>query len=293
MLLTRGPVNAGRPLAFNEEHASPLIQILTGLFLSFSISAVVAQFATKTAMSKRLIGADYVLLGALVLAIGHSAALLSPAGQFIGNTQTGLTRDTVLRAWEALYSAEILSVLSLVAAKGSLLILLDAATPFTTHRRMLYGTSAITVFWGLSAVFLITFQCPSPHRSNITNPQCINIRAVRIFIASMNVVTDLALAIVPTIMVLPLQLSPEKRLTLLIAVWSRMVVVFACAGQIYYIYALPPNSDLLNAIWRVVVAGQAIQVSSIMTSAVPFLKPFMMSLDSGLLGANRAGVTPT
>ncbi|KAL7780247.1 hypothetical protein CFE70_010269 [Pyrenophora teres f. teres 0-1] len=188
MLLTRGPVNAGRPLAFNEEHASPLIQILTGLFLSFSISAVVAQFATKTAMSKRLIGADYVLLGAL-----------------------------------ALYSAEILSVLSLVAAKGSLLILLDAATPFTTHRRMLYGTSAITVFWGLSAVFLITFQCPSPHRSNITNPQCINIRAVRIFIASMNVVTDLALAIVPTIMVLPLQLSPEKRLTLLIAVWSRMV----------------------------------------------------------------------
>ncbi|KAI1510817.1 hypothetical protein Ptr86124_009938 [Pyrenophora tritici-repentis] len=293
MLLTRGPMDVGKPPAFNEEHASPLIQILAWLFLSFSISAVVAQFATKTAMSKRLIGADYVLLAALVLAIGQSAALLSPAGQVIGNTETGLSRETVLRAWKALYSAEILSVMSLVAAKGSLLILLDAATPFTTHRRMLYGTSAITVFWGLSAVFLIAFQCPSPHRSNITNPQCIDIRAVRIFIASMNIVTDLALAIVPTLMVLPLQLSPEKRLTLLIGVWSRIIVMFACAGQVYYIYALPPNGDLLNAIWRVVVAGQVIQVASIMASTVPFLKPFMMSLDSSLLGANRAGVTTT
>ncbi|EDU47754.1 predicted protein [Pyrenophora tritici-repentis Pt-1C-BFP] len=151
MLLTRGPMDVGKPPAFNEEHASPLIQILAWLFLSFSISAVVAQFATKTAMSKRLIGADYVLLAAL--------------------------------------------------------------------------------------------------------------RAVRIFIASMNIVTDLALAIVPTLMVLPLQLSPEKRLTLLIGVWSRIIVMFACAGQVYYIYALPPNGDLLNAIWRVVVAGQVIQVA--------------------------------
>ncbi|KAI1525593.1 hypothetical protein PtrSN001C_010570, partial [Pyrenophora tritici-repentis] len=229
MLLTRGPMDVGKPPAFNEEHASPLIQILAWLFLSFSISAVVAQFATKTAMSKRLIGADYVLLAALVLAIGQSAALLSPAGQVIGNTETGLSRETVLRAWKALYSAEILSVMSLVAAKGSLLILLDAATPFTTHRRMLYGTSAITVFWGLSAVFLIAFQCPSQHRSNITNPQCIDIRAVRIFIASMNIVTDLALAIVPTLMVLPLQLSPEKRLTLLIGVWSLSTALTATA----------------------------------------------------------------
>ncbi|KAI1561315.1 hypothetical protein PtrEW4_010677, partial [Pyrenophora tritici-repentis] len=65
MLLTRGPMDVGKPPAFNEEHASPLIQILAWLFLSFSISAVVAQFATKTAMSKRLIGADYVLLAAL------------------------------------------------------------------------------------------------------------------------------------------------------------------------------------------------------------------------------------
>ncbi len=35
------------------------------------------------------------------------------------------------------------------------------------------------------------------------------------------------------------------------------------------------------------------QVTSIMTTTIPFLKPFMMSLDSGLLSANHAGVATT
>jgi uncharacterized membrane protein len=39
----------------------------------------------------------------------------------------------------------------------------------------------------------------------------------------MNIVTDLALAIVPTLMVLPLQITPEKRLTLVTGFWSRIV----------------------------------------------------------------------
>jgi len=70
-------------------------------------------------------------------------------------------------------------------------------------------------------------------------------------------------------------------------------MVFAYAVQVYYIYALPPNGDLLNAIWRVLVLEQVIQVANIMSSTVPFLKAFMMSLDSSQLGANRAGVITT
>jgi hypothetical membrane protein len=54
-----------RPV-FHEGHAAPLIQILAWLFLSFSLSAVVAQFATKKAMSIRFVGADLILLTALV-----------------------------------------------------------------------------------------------------------------------------------------------------------------------------------------------------------------------------------
>ncbi|KAH6852878.1 hypothetical protein BKA58DRAFT_61506 [Alternaria rosae] len=293
MFSRRKAMDAGKRPAFHEGHASPLIQILAWLFLAFSILAVVAQFATKKAMSKRLVKADFVLLVALVFAAGQTATLLSPAGQPIGNLQSGLEPDQINGAWKALFSSEILSILAIVAAKSSLLVSLASVTPIDTHWRMMRVTGVLTVLWGLSAVFLIAFQCPSPQRWDITNPRCMDLCAVRTYNAVMNIATDLALAGVPTLMVLPLQITPEKRFTLITGFWSRIVVVFASAAQIAYIRSLPPNSDLLHSIWQIVVCGQIVQVASIMTSTIPFLKPFMMSLDSGLLSAQHAGVATT
>jgi hypothetical protein len=66
MSFKRESMNPGKRPAFHESHAAPLIQILAWLFLSFSLSAVVAQFATKKAMSKQFAGADLILLAALV-----------------------------------------------------------------------------------------------------------------------------------------------------------------------------------------------------------------------------------
>ncbi|KAI4604815.1 hypothetical protein J4E83_010966 [Alternaria metachromatica] len=241
MFFRRKAMDAGKRPAFHEGHAAPLIQILAWLFLAFSILAVVAQFATKKAMSKRFVEADFVLLVALVFAAGQASTLLSPAGQPIGNLQSGLEPDQIDGAWKALFSSEILSVLAIVAAKGSLLVSLTSVTPVDTHRRMMRATGVLTVLWGLSAVFLIAFQCPSPQRWDITDPRCMDLvsliiciswykavakpiqRAVRTYNAVMNIVTDLALAGVPTLMVLPLQITPEKRFTLITGFCSRIV----------------------------------------------------------------------
>ena len=60
----------------------------------------------------------------------------------------------------------------------------------------------------------------------------------------------------------------------------------ASVVQIVYIQALSSNTDLLNSIWRIVVCGQVVQVTSIMTAIIPFLKPFLASLESGFIGAS-------
>ncbi|RYO33462.1 hypothetical protein AA0111_g3815 [Alternaria arborescens] len=293
MFSKRKAMDAGKRPAFHEGHAAPLIQILAWLFLVFSILAVTAQFATKKAMARQFVRADFVLLAALVLSVGQAATLLSPAGQPIGNLQAGLSPDQIDGAWKALFSSEILSVLTIITVKGSLLVSLGSVTPVAGHQMMMRATGVLTLLWGLSAVFLFAFQCPSPQRWDITNPKCMDICAIRTYNAVMNITTDLALAIVPTLMVLPLQITSEKRLTLVTGFWSRIVVVFASAAQIGYIHSLPPQSDLLHSIWRIVVCGQVAQVASIMTTTIPFLKPFMMSLDSGLWSANHAGVATT
>lgn len=130
-------------------------------------------------------------------------------------------------------------------------------------------------------------------------------RAIRTYNALMNIITDLALAIITTLMVLPLQITSERRNTLLLVFWCRIVyvnpsksvelvaedphrVVIVSATQIVYIQALNSYANVLNTIWRVVVCGQVVQVTSIMRATVPFLKPFLTSLESGFIGANAA-----
>ena len=66
MVFKRKAMEAGKRPAFNPNHAAPLIQILTWLFLAFSTLSIVAHFATKLALSRRLTRADFILLSALV-----------------------------------------------------------------------------------------------------------------------------------------------------------------------------------------------------------------------------------
>jgi hypothetical protein len=62
-------------------------------------------------------------------------------------------------------------------------------------------------------------------------------------------------------------------------------VVVASAVQIGYLCALPTSEDLLNSVWHVVVCGQVVHI---MTSTIPLLKPLLVSLESGFLGASKA-----
>ena len=50
-------------------------------------------------------------------------------------------------------------------------------------------------------------------------------RSIRTFNAVMNIITDLALATVPTLMVIPLQVGSDRKLTLLIGFWCRVLYV--------------------------------------------------------------------
>jgi hypothetical protein len=76
---------------------------------------------------------------------------------------------------QALYSGEIISLLTLVAAKGSLLVPFMTVTPVVKHRRMMHLACPVTVLWGLSGVLMIAFQYPPPERWDITNPSCMDI----------------------------------------------------------------------------------------------------------------------
>jgi len=270
----------------SDLNVSPVIQILAWLFLSFSILAVATQIATKRALSRSLGPSDILLLVALVLAVSQIATLLSPAGQVIGDSAIGLPSETVQRALKALYGGNILSVLTLVAIKGSVLAAVYALTPVAFHRKVIIATSIVVVAWGITAVFAVAFQCPLPQAWDVLDQRCTNIRAASTYSAVMNLLTDVALLIIPSMVIVPLQMRLGARLAILGAFWFRIIVVAATVIQIIYIQRLVFNEHFLNNVWQTVICQESIQVTSIISACIPFLKPFLMSLESGFLRAD-------
>ncbi|KAG9236193.1 hypothetical protein BJ875DRAFT_541535 [Amylocarpus encephaloides] len=270
----------------SDSNTSPLIQILSWLFLSLIIISVAAQFITKRAISRRFGPSDGLLLVALLLAIGQISTLLSPAGREIGNSSIELPVEKANGALKALYSGDMLIILTLTVVKGSVLVALYAITPIMSHRIVIYATTAVTLGWGISGIFATAFQCPSPHRWNLADQQCIDIRALKTYSASMNILTDVALIIIPTIVILPTQMAWEKRLTVLGGFWFRLLAIVATAIQIIFIRRLVVDEHILNTVWQTVVCQEIVLATSIITACIPFLKPFLMSLESGFLRAD-------
>ncbi|KAI0814707.1 hypothetical protein GGR55DRAFT_443595 [Xylaria sp. FL0064] len=262
MLLEHSPVGALAPTPIQGGHEAPLIQILALLFLSFCILSVGAQFATKLVLRKRLDVADAVLFIALILVIGQLSTLLSPEGGIVGNSPAGLPDGKVEGAMKALYSGAILGVLALGVAKLSLLVSLRMITPLSWHRIIIYAVGIFTIAWVLTAVFSIAFQCPSPRRWDVLDDRCIDIKSARTYVAIGNIVTDLALLVIPSIIIIPVQLSWGKRFTLLSGFWFRAGVIGATTAQLVYLQRLTLDEEYLSTVWQVVVCEEVVYATS-------------------------------
>ncbi|KAI0505244.1 hypothetical protein F5B22DRAFT_628334 [Xylaria bambusicola] len=286
MILNRHLSTLRERPAITDDHMSPVLQILTWLFLSFVILSVATQLVMKRAIMRHLGASDMVLFVALVLTVGQMSSILSPPGQNIGNIPSGLTTSEVDATFKALYSGDILGISSLAAVKGSVLMALYAITPRSEHRTVIATTGALVVTWLFASSFALGFQCPWPQRWNIQNTMCSNIHLTRTVIVSFNIITDVFLIAIPSLIVIPTKMSWDHRVTILLGFWSRIGAIAASAVHLYYIRVLVLDDSVLKNIWRATLAAEVVQVSSVMTACIPFLKPFLISLESGFLRAD-------
>lgn len=123
----------------------------------------------------------------------------------------------------------------------------------------------------------------------------------------MNILTDAALLIIPSIIILSVQASSEVRMKILVGFLFRGLyvlhnttkylvncnpltvvysVIIATIIQIIYIQHLVIDGYFIHNVWQVVIWNEVVQTASIMTACIPFLKPFLLSLESGFLRAD-------
>ncbi|KAH9908356.1 hypothetical protein F4778DRAFT_776656 [Xylariomycetidae sp. FL2044] len=272
----------------SDTNLAPIIQILTWILLAFAVLTFATYTATKLAV-RRIWGApDVLLLVSLAIGAGQASTIFSPAGQIIGTLPDEHSQGDVQAGLESLYIGEILSVIALLSAKASVLAALWVITPRRGHRITIFLTSVVTILWALSAAFTIGFQCPAPNRWEVINTGCIDIRAAKTYRTTMDIVTDACLVIIPSVIIMSVQLSWSRKLTLMTGFWFRLVVIVVSVVNLVFIQQLVLDENYILNVWKITVCAEIVQSCSIATACIPFLKPFLMSLESGFLRADDA-----
>ncbi|KAL9010554.1 MAG: hypothetical protein Q9173_004521 [Seirophora scorigena] len=261
----------------------PIVSVVTWFLLAATVLAVLARFVTKLFVSKRLTSDDLLIFVALALSIGQGVAVTMQTSNGLGQHQAALSASQLDNFDKFGYASNLLFIINLCFAKLSVVQMLRTITPIKLHVRIVLGTGAFVVLWSFASELASAFQCKPPNTWKVTGNQCIDRAAFWNAYGALNLITEAALLILPLVIVWNIQTQRKKKAIIVSCFASRIVVFAAVIVQLSYTSRARRTADATFDTWPVVLSAQIVQSISIITACVPCLKPFLESLESGMM----------
>ncbi|KAI0192644.1 hypothetical protein EV127DRAFT_426010 [Xylaria flabelliformis] len=137
--------------------------------------------------------------------------------------------------------------------------------------------------WLLSALSTSLFQCSLPAPWDyINNTQCINRRAWWAYVSVINIGTEFFIVALYCLIIGNLRMSLVRRSVVLLVFSSRLLIIGIALSQLAVFLDTFPSSDLTLDLWLPTILNQATLSTSVVTASIPYLRPFMESLESGV-----------
>ncbi|KUJ11513.1 uncharacterized protein LY89DRAFT_688749 [Mollisia scopiformis] len=283
--------NSTRP-DISSQHLGPAVSIVTFILLVTSTLALIARLSTKWAVSHR-VNLDDLLLGiALIFSIGNGISTFYEASNGLGSPTTSSSGAQLLVAQKASYAAELFYIASLCFTKLSAVAFLYMLTPISSNEILCISYGIFTIVWTLTTFASSALQCSAPKVWLIFGNKCFNQQAFWTTYLVIEMILNFLLVVYPIYMLWNLHVRRAQK----IAVWCcfafRVFVVAALIVQLALYRHAYESSDFLFKSWGAVTASEIVLCLSYVAPCLPYLRPFLESLDSGMLrndGIRRLG----
>ena len=260
----------------------PYVVICAWVMMCFFTISVLTRLLTRV-IPVVVAGIDDVLCGvAMLFAIAQTAVIHVSARHGLGQRQDELSSASFSTYAKTYYTANILYIFTVYFAKASIVFLIKRLSPFRTTHRLCYGLLGIISIWAIAETFVFAFQCSVPSPWNYTGT-CVSLSAMYYTEATFDIITDLAVIVLPAWVIWGVQIPLRKRLAVIAVFSGRIVVVICSACRIGFLHTYLDSRDKS---WNAVTPQtwlQIIQCLSIITACLPCLKPFLESLESGFM----------
>ncbi|MCJ1310347.1 hypothetical protein MMC25_004011 [Agyrium rufum] len=250
--MSSGAIN-GTFVTIND--LGPAVNVVTWVLGAATGLTILTRFATKYALSRRP-GIDDA---AIVLATIFSV---------------GLDTD---------YAGGLLYVLSLTFSKISIQLLLYSLTPVASHVCLALTLGALIVTWGVSAVFSAAFRCHTPLIWHTIGGQCFHQNAFWTYFGISNIIIEATLVALPVVIIGSTQMPIQRKISIGVYFMTRLAVMGSIVSELVFRHRNRNSQDPTYDAWPVLISLQFAQSLSIIIACIPYLKPFLLSIESGLI----------
>lgn len=233
-----------------------------------------------------------------LLGIAQSCVVHVAASYGLGQHQDTLSEGYFTIYAKNEYYGNILFLLAIYCAKLSLMLLTMRLAAANKILQACRGFIVMLTLWALGCMVALALQCDLPslwdYRTTNEHTCAISRAGFWYSIAVGDIISDLVVFGLPTIVVYKVQISASSRWALLCAFGSRLAVVICSIIRVTLLPAYFASSD---ASWAGVPQQMALQIAqclSIITTCIPSLEQFFGAFDSGFMDISmrkRTGTT--
>ncbi|KAF2786903.1 hypothetical protein K505DRAFT_354168 [Melanomma pulvis-pyrius CBS 109.77] len=272
----------------SEKNLGPFLNVITWMLLITSALAVLTRLVTKRALRRRIDVDDAFVVAALIASIGSGIAVNIQTANGLGRDISSLAKSQMIAYEKSEYANKLLYIATLALAKLSIISLMMILTASDLHRRLGITLTTFIAVWGIASVLAAAFQCGIKHpwHSFGQGSSCFSLPAFWRGMGAINMLTDVALILFPVHVIVTLQMSTGKKVTILTFFGARSLDIIATGIQIAWTPAFESSNPTLD-LWKWTLTSQIIECITILTSCVPYLRPLLESIPSGMYGADE------
>ncbi|PVH83110.1 hypothetical protein DL98DRAFT_413706 [Cadophora sp. DSE1049] len=254
------------------------------------VLCVLTRVISKYTIVRRATVDDGLILATMVFAALHTIMLSSMVANGLGTPQSKVSDNEIVNIEKFGYTSQLLYIPALALGKLSTVVYLRALSPVVRFAIVNQAIEAFVAVWALASEFAIAFQCALPTPWAIITSKCFNTVAFWNVTGVLDILSDLAIIILPGYLVWRVQMPTSKKVLVIVVFGTRMFIIPLTIWRLEIINndARPSIPDQTLASYHTYLATTVQLNFAIVAACIPFLKPFMESMNSGSYIASAA-----
>ncbi|KAE8352421.1 hypothetical protein BDV28DRAFT_165511 [Aspergillus coremiiformis] len=250
----------------------PIVSIIAFVLVSITFLVVLIKTVSMVYLKRVVLSIDGPIWIGTIIAIAQTLLIQFAVNHGMGRHYNALSSSTFEAYSQLTYIAQLLLFLVLSLSKVSTTNLIQSINPKQSIKRYCRSTQIAIGGWTVLALFGYAFQCQPPHWRYLPS-RCVGEGAITYPVMIINMLVDVALVVLPTLMLWNVQMSLARRLKLIATFASRTLVVVVDAIQLSYLGQYLHSTD--PTCWVMMNA-------CIITTCIPALYRVINSLALGM-----------